>query len=547
MANSKLAAVEGWFKEAVKDCGLPEVEHALARWYKDQADLAEYYGNLESAVNDYLKAAALLGDHFGFRGVADRQLALNVCMCIASAMLRQRRHAEAKAYFRKALELFPNNPDVQDGGGENVIRHGTAAEIREYFEAVLAANPQSRMARFALDVARLFPGLVDDLMRRVGGSGRTAGTRAKAIVVMPLWGDAYLKLFRDYTLPILLGPGNLPALAEHYDPHFVIFTTEACRRALENDTRFAALGRLMPCHIVPYPDELMSFSDHHVGRFQLLQLAHYVALEGARRLESDVVFVFPDNIVNDGFYRALGPKMAKASVKAVACAGFRLYVGDILPAIDANYRGPDGSVSVPASGIVRLLVDHLDDTWYVDSSRFAVSPFFLCWRMPGEGILVRATHFQPYAIRARYLNKPLFPCIDPVDAQFMYRHFDDCDGIELVGDTEMCALDAGASPILDPYKATGSRYFDEVAFARFIHTYDTPLHRQYLRRPIRLALDPTRVSAQWERAVAEGGQMIERVFQLIDGFDQMAPTRPAWAVEADRALFKAARSGTRPA
>ncbi len=541
MSNSNLADLEGWWRKAVGDSGLATAELALARWYKDKGDLAEYYGNLESAANDYIKAAALLGDHFGFRGVPDRQLALNLCMCLASIMLRQRRHAEAKSYFRKALDLFPANPDVQNAGGENVIRHGTPAEIRDYFEAVLAANPASRMARFALDVARLFPAMVADLKFRVETSGKGDGRR-RAILVMPLWGDAFLRIFRDYTLPILLGPGNLSALAGRHDCQFAIFTTETCRASLEADARFRALAGHLSCHFIVYPDELMRFSDHHVGRFQLLQLAHYVALECARLLERDVVFVFPDNFVNDRFYKVLADKLTAPKVKAVACAGFRLYIGDILPAIDAQFRREDGAVSIPASGIVRLLVEHLDDTWFVDSARFAVSPFFLCWRIPGEGILVRATHFQPYAIRAAFLNKPLFPTIDPVDAQFMYRHFDDLADIALVGDTDMCVLDAGISPILDPYKASGPRYFDEVAFARFLHTYDTPLHRQYLRQPVRLALDPKAMSAQWARAIEEGGQMIERVFTLIDGFDRMAPPRPPWALEADRALFSGKRT-----
>lgn len=532
--NRDRQKLDNYILAGVRKYGLHAFETAVAEWYRKQGDLEEHYGNLESAAGDYLKAATLQNAHFSFKGAEDRLSAMNVSMSLASIMLRQRRHAEAKSFFRMAFELRPEDPQVQDAVGENIIRHGTSAEIREYFEAVLRVDPASRMARFALEVQRRFPKMVDALCEAHASQRRAGGGRA-GIIVMPLWGESYLRIFCDYALHILLASGNLPKLAEFYgDLRFEIFTTAAGRRKLVANSRFRALRELLPIRFTIYPKPLMDFADHHVGRFQLLQLSHYATLECARRTDADVVFVFPDNIVNDGFYGALGKRMADPSLKAVACSGFRLHVDDILPVIDREYRAKDGTISLPAREIVRLLMDHLDDAWFVDSKRFAVSPFFLCWRLGKEGLLVRATHFQPYAIRARYLKGPLSPSIDPVDAQFMYRNFDNLEGIDLVQDTEMCVLDAGMAPNLDPHAIQGSRYFDEVAFARFLHTYDTPLHRKYLKAPVRLALAKT--SRRWERVERDSEHMIKRVFDLIDGFDRMAPTRCDWARPAAEAL-----------
>jgi tetratricopeptide (TPR) repeat protein len=516
--------------------GQQEFEHALAHWYIEKADLLNHYRNLETATDHYLKAAALLGEPFGFRNAGTVHDALNICMRLASILLRQGRHAEAKAYFRKALELCPDDPSVQDGGGEHVLRHGTREEIVAYFERVLAINPESRMARFALEVQKRFPEMVEAMLESYRPGTAAHSGKRRGIIVLPVWGEQHLELFLDYVLPSLLAPGNFPALAKAYDLHFEIFTTAACRRKIKANERFQRLDEFLTPRFRLFPKSLMAFSDHHVGRFQLLQLSHYVTLECARKIDADVIFALPDNIVNDGFYGALGRHMLQSKkVKAVACCGFRLYVGDILPNIDRDFRAPDGTVSIPSDGIMRLVMDHLDDTWFVDSNRFAVSPFFLIWRVGKEGLFVRATHFQPYGLRARYLNKPLWATIDPVDAQFMHRHFDDTDDIVLIQDKEMCLLDAGVAPILDPYEIEGENRFDEYIFARFLHTYDTPLHRKYLKAPVRLHLGSP--SPKWKRVEKESAAMIERVFALIDGFERMAPERPHWALREDNESF----------
>lgn len=530
--KSQPIPTEIWLGELTNAGDISKHEAALARWYSDYGDVHNHYGKIELAASDYLKANRILGDAFAFRDSPDRRLAMNVNMKLASVMLRQHRHAEAKAFFRSAVDLYPDNVTNQDGCGENIIRHGTADEIREFFESVIAVTPESRMARFALKAQELFPKMVASA-KQAASKGKTP-ERPPAILVMPLWGDAHLRIFLDYVLPLLMEPGNLPALTSAYDIVFMLFTTEECRDALMRHRLFPILEKKLTIQITIFPEELMSYTDHPVGRFQLLQLSHYVAIECARQVEQDVFFVFPDNFVNDRFYERLVRHARPEKVKAVSCAGFRVFVDDILSAADRDYRRPDGTISIPSEGIVRMLYDHLDDSWFVNSKRFVDSPFFLCWRVDEEGLFVRASHFQPYMIRARFINKPLFPTIDPIDAQFLYRHLDEIKDIVAIADEQMCALDAGTSPILDAELSDADRLFDEFRFARFFHAYDTPLHRMYLRVPIKLQLKKS--SPCWGEIEKSSDAMLDRVFAQIEEFEQQAPEKPLWAVRGDQRL-----------
>src|SRR6266496_2424558 len=48
---------------------------------------------------------------------------------------------------------------------------------------------------------------------------------AKAIrVLLPVWGEDFVAQFLEYSLPTLLAPGNIPALAKALPTHFVFLT-----------------------------------------------------------------------------------------------------------------------------------------------------------------------------------------------------------------------------------------------------------------------------------------------------------------------------------
>ena len=48
--------------------------------------------------------------------------------------------------------------------------------------------------------------------------------KESARLIIPLWGEAYASKLVTMTLPALLAPGNLPALAEMFDVELVLVT-----------------------------------------------------------------------------------------------------------------------------------------------------------------------------------------------------------------------------------------------------------------------------------------------------------------------------------
>jgi hypothetical protein len=59
---------------------------------------------------------------------------------------------------------------------------------------------------------------------------RTRGPVKAVHVLLPLWGYRFIQQFLEFSLPTLLAPGNIPALAKDLPCRFVLMTrARTCR------------------------------------------------------------------------------------------------------------------------------------------------------------------------------------------------------------------------------------------------------------------------------------------------------------------------------
>jgi hypothetical protein len=87
---------------------------------------------------------------------------------------------------------------------------------------------------------------------------RESPMRPAARLITPLWGSVYAEKLTSMTLPALLAPGNLPALAAVFDVDVVLVTESKLvdyirqARSFQRltticEVKFASLNDLMPC------------------------------------------------------------------------------------------------------------------------------------------------------------------------------------------------------------------------------------------------------------------------------------------------------------
>ena len=67
-----------------------------------------------------------------------------------------------------------------------------------------------------------------------------------ARLIIPLWGEAYASKLVTMTLPALLAPGNLPALAGMFDVELVLVTETRLFDTIRQASSFQLVSQSMP-------------------------------------------------------------------------------------------------------------------------------------------------------------------------------------------------------------------------------------------------------------------------------------------------------------
>src|SRR5262245_37807379 len=81
-------------------------------------------------------------------------------------------------------------------------------------------------------------------------------------VLMPVWGEAFVRRFLDCCLPTLLAPGNLPALARALPTHFVLLTETTDVALVAGHPAWRQLARCCATEIATI-DDLIVDRHHH--------------------------------------------------------------------------------------------------------------------------------------------------------------------------------------------------------------------------------------------------------------------------------------------
>src|SRR5438046_3814630 len=115
-------------------------------------------------------------------------------------------------------------------------------------------------------------------------------------ILLPVWGERYTRDFLDLSLPSLLAPGNLPALAGLGTCTFVLLAPERDANVIQMSSLWPLL--LERCSVrVTHIDDLVSSSSSTV-----LTLAYALAIRTAGEWALDTCFVplVADYVMADG-------------------------------------------------------------------------------------------------------------------------------------------------------------------------------------------------------------------------------------------------------
>jgi len=180
--------------------------------------------------------------------------------------------------------------------------------------------------------------------------------RPPARLIIPLWGSVYAEKLTSMTLPALLAPGNLPALAAMFDVDVVLVTegrlVDYIRQARSFqrltticEVKFASLDDLMPCEPGEYGVVLTA-----------ALFRGFVDL-GAKVTETFLLFLNADFIIADGSYRRLAELMRQGK-RVIHAPSFRVVLEEVWPQLAARVDAESGVLAVKPREMAKLALTY---------------------------------------------------------------------------------------------------------------------------------------------------------------------------------------------
>ncbi len=295
------------------------------------------------------------------------------------------RNEDALTLLRQAFRIDPRHPLVRHHAAITLLRHGTAADIGDFFASVLATDPDDAFAQFVTSLIDSYDVWVEELVSSID---RQRDGRRPFIISCPVWGQPFADNFAHYICAALLSPNNLPELAKRYSVHIVVFTTVETENHLAADPLFARLTDYAAVRFVRYTEKQINYNKQmqaHYGqeqvfysqrslafyyarncKFALMSCAHYVALAAGRMTDALVSCQVADTMLNNGALTAMAARLeGEADAVLINCLQMD---GKVLRGVlDRRFRRADGALLISSEDCARILVEHLPDYNFVDA------------------------------------------------------------------------------------------------------------------------------------------------------------------------------------
>jgi hypothetical protein len=176
---------------------------------------------------------------------------------------------------------------------------------------------------------------------------RGAPTAARALI--PVWGYEFIRKFLDRSLPTLLAPGNLPAIAAVLPTEFIFLTSEHDKTLIREHP---AYGRLATVCAVRFHeiDDLVMQGNHSTT----LTLAYEreIKQSGPSALDTCFFFLVSDYLMAEGSLAAVLARM-QAGASAVQVGNFQTVEDEGGEWLDRHLAAEVGAVALPARELMR--------------------------------------------------------------------------------------------------------------------------------------------------------------------------------------------------
>lgn len=257
--------------------------------------------------------------------------------------------------------------------------------------------------------------------KKLDVEGVTQGGNLNIVLLVPVWGDEYTRLFVDYCLPSIQTPGNMGFIKSLVDSGQCSATLAICTQSdwwpLVAESPSITYSQNMIdvkfCCINSVFDEKKPYST--MSRAYELGMRMFESVEGT----TWYFFLTPDSIWSENSFKYIWNQIRGGVTKAVMVPGLRVLREEAIKYIAAEARNPAAfeprhlvSFAIknmhPISKSLNWLAEEFDNKW----------PSTIYFTKSNNLMIGNSFHLHPAAIEAPDVLPPLD---DTIDGAFMDR------------------------------------------------------------------------------------------------------------------------------
>ncbi len=331
----------------------------------------------------------------------------------------------------------------------------------------------------------------------------------KYCFITPVWGESYLDIFLNVSLPSQLAPHNLPSLANPQCVVYQIYTQLQDVPRLEASPIIARLNRILRTEIIG-AREINFNASHHYNPFND---CYRMGMKAAEREQAAAVFLTADQVWADGsLSHIIG--LGDNGCRAVMISGPRVNQATSIPILK-KYLDGQNVLNIPSGEAVKLTMAHMhpwDRSLFWREDGLGRPASFMYWSIPNEGYIMRCFHFHPVLINPKNGFPRFHGTIDGSD--FVRKACPDLKELHVVQDSNEVMYFSLAPPEqssewIDRPK-TDIR--DTISWARTMGISRHNLY--YLRETVRFHTG--KISEKWNSVEKKSDVIVELLLKTLD-------------------------------
>lgn len=231
------------------------------------------------------------------------------------------------------------------------------------------------------------------------GAVLTRPPASSGAVLVPVWGHRFVSDFLEFSLPTLLAPGNLPAVAHDLPFRVIVLTSEEDEDVIRGHPAWKHVEKICTADIEPIDDLI---TEGNYSATITLALARTIKSYGCEITNTCFVLWMSDYLMADGSLASVMSEFRNGA-SAIFAGNFQVTAEDAIPSIRRSIDLGSWTLAVPSRDLLAWSLGYLHPATVANFVNWGLSHNSdtnrLFWRFDEQTVIGRFYLMHPIGIR----------------------------------------------------------------------------------------------------------------------------------------------------